>query len=186
VQRLTKQGLRKKVLDLIKHQKEEDALRKSRIISDKFLALPVFKKAKNVLFYASCKGEVDTIFLINRALSLGKCVALPKVLKDTKRIMAVSIRSTDELKPGAYGIPEPEDRGSNLLGPEELDLVVVPGLAFDLSCRRLGRGQGYYDRFFSELPHATPCVGLAYDFQMVKEIPDCEEHDRPVTQVLHN
>lgn len=186
MQTLTKQGLRKKILDLIKHQEEEDALRKSRIISDKFLALSVFQKAQNVLLYASCKGEVDTFFLINRALSLGKCVALPKVLKDKKQIMAVRILSTDELKSGAYGIREPEIRIDNVLNAAELDLVVVPGLAFDPAGRRLGRGQGYYDRFLSELPHATPCVGLAYDFQMVKEVPVCEEHDRPVTQVLHN
>lgn len=138
------------------------------------------------MFYASFKGEVDTFSLMQRAMELHKRVALPLVWKEEKRIMAVVVRSLQELKPGAYGIPEPVDHGDNRLDPSELDLVVVPGLAFDRDHNRLGRGAGYYDRFLSQVPAATPTIALAYDFQVLESLPGIEAHDRPVTYLLTN
>ncbi|MBF0569211.1 MAG: 5-formyltetrahydrofolate cyclo-ligase [Candidatus Omnitrophica bacterium] len=182
----TKQELRKRILDLIQNQKEEDALRKSRVILDKFLALPVFKKAKTVLFYASCRGEVDTFAMMDRAIELKKRVALPRVQKENKKITAIMIASTQGLKPGAYNIPEPEFQTERVLNPKDIDLVVVPGVAFDRQGNRLGRGAGFYDRFLSELPSSTVTIGLAYDLQLVEALTGLERHDRPVTQVLTN
>jgi len=182
----TKQELRQRILDIIKTQKEEDAFRKSRVILDKFLALPVFVTAQTILFYASCKGEVDTFAIMDKAIELKKRVALPFVKKETEEIIPMLIRSTRELHRGTYGIPEPAfapDRGVDV---RALDLIVVPGLAFDRKNNRLGRGAGYYDRFLSRLPATTPILGLAYDFQVVDAIPGLLPHDRPVTQVLTN
>ena len=69
---------------------------------------------------------------------------------------------------------------------DELDLVVVPGLAFDKRNNRLGRGQGYYDRFLKTLPRGVPTIGLAFDFQIVDTIPQRKEHDVAVDCVLVN
>ncbi len=183
----TKQEMRRHVLDLIKSQKEEVALRKNREIFEKFLLLPVFVKARTVLFYVSCKGEVDTFAMMNRAIELGKKVAVPLVVKEEKKIIPVVIIATHELKTGTYGIPEPQqDNSLGRLPIEEIDLVVVPGLAFDRLGNRLGRGAGYYDRLISILPLNTPTIGLAYDLQIVSAIPFLEAHDRPVTVVLSN
>jgi len=95
----------------------------------------------------------------------------------------VVIEDIKDLVPGAYGIPEPRDN-ANVLRAQDLDLIVVPGVAFDRAGNRLGRGAGYYDRFLSLLPSTTPCVGLGYDFQVVSSLPNLEPHDRRVTVVL--
>ena len=180
----TKQELRKRILDLIKNQKEEDAFRKDRVILEKFLALPVFERAKTILFYASIKGEVDTFAMMERSLELKKRVVLPVVQEEAKYIIPMMIRSMKELKPGTYDIPEPAVSMERAIALEEIDLVVVPGVAFDRKNNRLGRGAGFYDRFLSELPLTTPTIGLAYDVQIVEALPGLETHDRPVTQVL--
>ncbi len=180
----TKQELRKRILDLIQNQKEEDALRKDRVILEKFLALPVFERAKTILFYASIKGEVDTFAMMERSLELKKRVVLPVVQEEAKYIIPMMIRSMKELKPGTYDIPEPAVSMERAIALEEIDLVVVPGVAFDRKNNRLGRGAGFYDRFLSELPLTTPTIGLAYDVQIVEALPGLETHDRPVTQVL--
>ncbi len=182
----SKQELRKRILDLIQQQKEEDALRKSRVILNKVLALPVFMKAKTILFYASFNGEVDTIAMMEKAIELQKSVALPRVEKGIKKIIPMLIRSTGELNKGAYGILEPENNPEHRVDACALDLVIVPGIAFDRRNNRLGRGAGYYDRFLSSLPAAIPTIGLAYDFQMVDVLPGLLPHDRPVTLVLTN
>jgi 5-formyltetrahydrofolate cyclo-ligase len=182
----SKQELRQRILDLIKTQKEEDAFRKSRVILDKLLALPVFMSAKTILFYASFRGEVDTFAPMDKAIELKKRVAVPLVHKETKNIIPMLIRSPKELHRGAYGIPEPAFSAERALDAGELDLVIVPGIAFDQKRNRLGRGAGYYDRFLSNLPATIPTLGLAYDFQVVAAIPGLEPHDRPVTQVLTN
>ena len=67
-----------------------------------------------------------------------------------------------------------------------IELVVVPGVAFDRRNFRLGRGGGYYDRFLAKIPSHTPTIGLAFDFQMIDALPEKETHDRPVSLVLTN
>lgn len=182
----TKQGLRRKILDLIHHQPEEDALRKSRAILTKLLSLKVFQQAHTILFYCSFQGEVNTFPMMQEAIGLKKRVAVPFIKKETKQIILMLIESTEELVSGSYGIPEPRYNAASVLCPTDLDLVLVPGVAFDKANNRLGRGAGYYDRFLSELPATTPTVGLAYDFQLVSALPGLEPHDRPVSHVLTN
>ena len=184
----SKQELRQLILDRIKGQKEDVALFKSRVIVDKVMALPVFKKARTILFYASWQGEVDTFTLMQRAMELKKRVALPLTRsgKEERHIIAVLIKSLTELKAGSYGIQEPPDLPQNYLNAEELDLVLVPGVAFDRQYNRLGRGAGYYDRFLSDLPVTTPTIGLAYDLQVVDAIIGMQPHDRPVSRVITN
>lgn len=180
----TKQEFRKRILDLIKNQKEEDALRQDRVILGKFLALPVFRKAKTILFYASVKGEVNTFGMMEQALEFDKRVVLPVIQEKTRQIIPMMIRTMKELKPGTFGIPEPAVAMERAVTVDEIDLAVVPGVAFDQQLNRLGRGAGYYDRFLSELPAATPTIGLAYDVQVVERLFGLEAHDRPVTLVL--
>ncbi len=182
----TKQELRQLILDLIKGQKEEVRLFKSRVIFEKMTALPVFKSAGTILFYASFRGEVDTFALMQKAMELKKRVALPLVRKEEQCIVPMLIKSLTELKAGSYGIPEPPDVPQKRLNADELDLVVVPGVAFDRRNNRLGRGAGYYDRFLLELPSATPTIALAYDLQVVDALPGLEPHDRPVKFVITN
>jgi 5-formyltetrahydrofolate cyclo-ligase len=155
------------------------------VILEKLLAVSEFQKSETMLFYASFDGEVDTWPMMKRALNLGKKIALPKIIPAQKRIIPMLINDLQkDLDSGPYGIKQPLD-SCRPVEIEELDLVVVPGIAFDRQNRRLGRGGGYYDRFLAELSPQTPKIGLAFDFQIVDRFP-VDTHDVAVTRVICN
>ena len=181
--------LRKKFLKLLRSQKEEDRLKKSRVILDRLFSTMEFKDAKTILFYASFDGEVDTFEMMMQAQKLGKKIALPAVIRNPKHqksMLPVLIENLDqELQIGSYGIKEPKKNlGRLVLG--KINLILVPGLAFDKFHNRLGRGQGYYDRFLGEVPSSIPAFGLAFDFQIVDHLPHQEKHDVRVSRVISN
>ncbi len=182
----TKTELRQKVLTLLREQKEEERLAKSLVILDKLLKKLEFQKALTVLFYAAFDGEVDTFEMMQRAQQLGKRIGLPYIVRKEKRMIPTVVESIEkDLVAGPYGVKQPRETSrEKTLSPDELDLVIVPGLAFDRHNHRLGRGQGYYDRFLKGLSARIPTIGLAFDFQIVDHLPPKEEHDVPVSCVL--
>ena len=182
----TKTELRQKILTLLRKQKEEERLAKSLAILDKLLRSPEFQKALTVLFYAAFDGEVDTFEMMQRAQQLGKKVGLPYIVRKEKRMIPTVVESIEEdLAIGPYGVKQPKETSEGkTLSADELDLVIVPGVAFDRHNHRLGRGQGYYDRFLKGLCARTPTIGLAFYFQIVDHLPPKEEHDVPVSRVL--
>lgn len=143
-----------------------------KIISSLF-SLQEFKKAVTVMFYADARNEVQTREAIKLALAMGKRVVLPKVKKD-RGLLAVEIKDISDLKPGTFGILEPESDDG--LEPEVIDLVVVPGVAFDRQGHRLGYGAGYYDGFLPKLRPGVKKIALAFELQVAESIP-VEEHD---------
>lgn len=161
---------------------------KSLVILDKLLKKPEFQQALTVLFYAAFDGEVDTFKMMQRAQQLGKKIGLPYIVRKEKRMIPIVVESLDkDLTTGPYGVKQPKEISrEKTLSPDGLDLVIVPGLAFDKHNHRLGRGQGYYDRFLRGLSPGTPTIGLAFDFQIVDHLPTPEEHDVPVSCVLVN
>jgi len=178
-----KGSLRTYYLDLLKKQKKEEGLRKSRVIGEQFWQLPAIQKARTILFYASIPGEVDTWAMIEKALLSGKRVALPIVERNQRKLIPAIIVSMEDVHNGTYGIAQPYLDPHNVLDVKDIDAVVVPGLAFDRSHNRLGRGAGYYDRFLSALPETTITVGFAFDFQLTDSLPT-EAHDRPLHQII--
>jgi len=182
----TKTELRQKILTLLRKQKEEERLAKSLVILNKLLKRPEFQKALTVLFYAAFDGEVDTFEMMQRAQQLGKKIGLPYIVRKEKRMIPTVVKSIEEdLATGPYGVRQPKETSKEkTLSTDELDLVIVPGVAFDRHNHRLGRGQGYYDRFLKGLSARTPTIGLAFDFQIVDHLPPKEEHDVPVSCVL--
>ena len=181
----SKSVIRKRILKLLRNQKEEDRFKKNLVILRKFFTTKELKSAKTILFYVAFDGEVETLDMIKRAYAKGKKVAVPTILKDKKMIIPTLISNGEELELGPYGIKHPKHNPSSWLKAEDLDLVVVPGVAFDKRRHRLGRGAGYYDRFLASLPKDVPTVGLAFDFQIVDVLPH-QEHDIPVSRVIHN
>ncbi len=182
-----KKSLREKMLTLLRNHKEEERLAKSRIIFDRLFRLPEFRKALTILFYFPFNGEVNTVEMIKQAQKLGKRIGLPRIMRDKKRIIPAIVDSLEEdLETGPYGIKQPKTNRLQALRLENLDMVIVPGVAFDKRNNRLGRGGGYYDRFLKSLPSLIPTVGLAFDFQIVDHLPQQEKHDIPVTKVLIN
>ncbi len=152
---------------------EED----SRKIAERFLQLPQLKKAKNILLYYPHKNEVDTQYIINQLANSKKFnLYLPKV--SGKEILPVKVKDLSSLKKGYAGIMEPE---GEYISPEKIDIVVVPAVAYDLKGHRLGYGKGFYDRFLKNIQALK--VGVAYDFQVVNQLP-AEEHDIPVDIII--
>lgn len=158
---------------------EEERDRQSRIVAEKLLALPEIRRAKLVLAYASREHELDTSGIIATLLGRGVRVALPRVSGPGKLTLH-ECRSTD-LEAGYCGIPEPRETDP-LVQHEDVSVVLVPGVAFDGSCRRLGYGRGFYDRLLPLLPRAF-WVGLAFDQQILGSIP-AEDHDMLLDLVL--
>jgi 5-formyltetrahydrofolate cyclo-ligase len=180
----TKQDIRVGILELVHNQKEGDRLEKSRSIKDKLFDTIEFKEAKVVLFYASIKGEVDTFEMINQAQKLEKKIGLPKVSRDDRKLVPTLLNSFDDLEKGFCNILEPKN--NTFISINEIDLVIVPGVAFDKKSNRLGRGGGYYDKFLSILPKETVTFGLAFDFQILENFPFLEKHDVALTRVISN
>lgn len=151
---------------------------KSREIEERLFALSEFKSARIVLFFASFRSEVDTGSMIRRALTFGRRVVLPKVQGTELALYEIADWDKD-VSPGAWGIPEPHENRPVRL--DEIDLILVPGAAFDTRGNRLGYGAGFYDKLLSAFTRTT--VALAFEAQIVPRVP-AELHDVPVKKIV--
>lgn len=149
-------------------------LAKARAVEaqERILDTRLWQNASTVALYSALKGEMGTERLLQRAFREGKAVFLPRVRPESKGIMDFArIISTRDLVPSAFGILEPRCDLPGLSADEfKPELVVMPGLAFDVRGCRLGFGGGFYDRFFSGTP-SCPLVGLCFAFQVAQSIP---------------
>jgi len=181
-----KRQFRTKLLKSLKEQKEVNRLEKSFIIQKKLFSLPEFIKAKIILFYLSFAGEVETHRMVDKAVSLGKQVAVPVINKHKKKMMIPTFMANYgcELEVGPYSIFQPKKRHIKPVALNKIDLIIVPAVAYDTQGNRLGRGQGYYDRFLNSLPKRIRTVGLAFDFQVFGDLPFIEPHDFGVDKVI--
>ncbi len=183
-----KQTLRNRVLTLIRNQEESERISKSTNIAAKLYEMPAFQKARQVLFYASFDGEVDTFPMIKEAEMLGKKIGLPKVDKTNNCIIPMRLGcSIDDCQEGSFGIKEPStDQSLEMEIDNNETVIIVPGLAFDKQNNRLGRGGGFYDRLLNSIGDEVSTIGLAYDFQMFDELTFIEPHDARLSTVITN
>jgi 5-formyltetrahydrofolate cyclo-ligase len=153
-------------------QPDKDAL--SQIICDKFMSLPAYAAAKTVKFYIDVRSEVRTRQALPAALTSGKKIVVPWC-NDRGELDLFHLQSMDELAVGMYRILEPKPELRQLperqVRPEELDLVMVPGVAFDRTGARMGHGKGYYDKLLQHARPDAPLVALAFECQLFPEIP---------------
>lgn len=157
---------------------KEEIQDKSEKIRDKLFSLLQYRKSKAVMFFVSFNSEVSTHGMIREALK-SKTVIVPKVANN--EIEPSVIIDFDNLVPsGKFGILEPIEAMN--IAHKNIDLVLVPGIAFDSEGHRIGYGFGYYDRFLAKVPKAIK-IGLAFDFQVVDKIPS-EAHDVPIDLVV--
>lgn len=145
---------------------------------------PLLAEAQTIMAYYSLPDEVNTHGLIDDLVAEGKTVLLPKVTgPDTMELRRYTGR--DDLQEGAYHILEP--MGELFTDFSSIDLILVPGLAFDAAGHRLGRGRGYYDRLLSSLftIHSSlfSSIGVCFDFQKVDEVP-VDAHDMAMDKVV--
>ena len=157
---------------------KEEILEKSKKIKESLFNLDSYNKSKTAMFFVSFNSEVNTHEMIRESLGK-KTVVVPKVLEH--EIEPSVIIDLDNLVPtGKFNIPEPMDLMK--IAYKHIDLVLVPGIAFDLEGHRIGYGFGYYDKFLKKVPKAVK-IGLCFDFQIVDKIPQ-EEHDIPVDVII--
>lgn len=177
----------------------------SAAICELLTGLDEYASADTVFAYCSMGREVSTDALVERVLADGKRLCLPRCvdidengrkLPGVPEMEARLVSDTGLMSKGAYGIREPvvmkedgradEEETSRLFppaDPADIDLVVLPCVACDASCGRLGRGAGYYDKFLSELRQDCVTIAVCFDKLILDEIP-MEEHDMPVKAVI--
>jgi 5-formyltetrahydrofolate cyclo-ligase len=147
----------------------------------RILESPAWKEAQIVLLFAPWREEPDVWPLVEAGLKAGKLVTLPRMDPGGLTYHAREVKDLEkDIEIGKYGIREPRARWE-IVAPFRLDLTLVPGVAFDLDGRRLGRGKGYYDRLLADVGGTT--CGVAFDEQIVADIP-VAPHDMRLNCIL--
>jgi 5-formyltetrahydrofolate cyclo-ligase len=159
----------------------EERAAASRAIAERLGSLPAWTGARTVALYAAMGAEVETAELVRRALSEGKRVVWPR-LASPGPAMEFAACPAAGLVTGATRALEPPSSAQTVPG-REVDLIAVPGIAFDASGARLGRGRGHYDATLSRLPRGAFRAGLAFETQVVAAVP-CEPHDERLDVVV--
>jgi 5-formyltetrahydrofolate cyclo-ligase len=181
-----KKILRKEIINKRENIDIADREKMDKEIIKRFCESEYYKKAKKIFIYISYCSEINTRGIIQKALDESKEIYVPRTELDTRSMDAVRITSLDNLVKSSYGILEPskEKLGIN---PNELDLIVVPGVAFDRDGGRIGYGAGFYDRYFKKIDDKN--VGrikklvLAYDFQVIDKVP-MNKHDVTIDYII--
>lgn len=177
-----KKEIRKLVLAKRASMGESIRANKSLLIQKKVLALAEYQAAKTIMLFMSFRDEVETKELAEDVLAGGKRLVLPFCAPGGIIIPAV-IEDLGELVTGMWGIREPAKESLIKAEFSEIDFVLVPGAAFDLAGNRLGYGMGYYDRFFELLSASVPRAAVAFNCQIISEVP-VAEHDKKMSLLI--
>jgi 5-formyltetrahydrofolate cyclo-ligase len=177
---MEKSEIRKKALRIRKEIPDDIRKEKNINIAHSLESLDLFKNAKKILFYYSNNGEADTLWLIDKYLD-DKELYLP-IIRQINHFHAVPVKRPLNLTKGHEGVPEPIDSDPDSRFDEEIDLVIVPGVAFDKKGNRMGMGKGYYDRYFEKYDKSKK-VALAYEEQILDSVPK-DKYDKPVDVII--
>lgn len=177
----SKEGIRSQLLRKRRGLSLESRLKKSASISKRLQISRCFQTAEYIHLYLANKTEVSTNILIREAFLLNKKVAVP-IIDTQKRMFFSELQRLDvsDLECGAFDIPQPKLAFQNRVESDQIDLWVIPGVAFDVGGGRLGYGGGYYDRALAQTH--VPIIGLAFDCQLVDRLP-IKQHDVLVDQI---
>jgi 5-formyltetrahydrofolate cyclo-ligase len=176
---MPKKSIRTEVLARRRHLAAETCLQWSLLVQERLLESSEFLNATAVALYSPVQNEVFTELIFNQALAQGKLVTYPRVRGN--ELEFIQVAETAELKPGTFGVLEPT--GERVVSSACLDLVVVPGVAFDLGGHRLGYGKGFYDRCLHGKRRPGFLAGLCFELQMVDNLP-AEAHDVRMDMVM--
>lgn len=168
--RARKRALREQVRARRDALPAHERVRRSEEISRRLFSLEAVAGAATVMAFSSFGSEVETRPIIERLAREGCRVALPRI--EGGEIVAVGYQPGEPVRTASFGASEPA--GGQILAPEEIDIVVTPGLAFDRSGHRVGYGGGFYDRFLTRVGAATPRIGVCFAVQLVEEVPHGE------------
>ncbi len=177
---MTKHALRKHIYALRDSLTPEEISAKSRALAGQLEKLPFYREAGMIMFFLNFRSEVETGEMVERNLARGGRVIIPKMVPEKRELIPSELLDCEnDLVSGFFGVPEPHPEALRPVDPRQIDLLIVPGVAFDLQGNRLGYGGGYYDRFFERLRPGVPLVALTFELQLVEEVP-VESWDRPM------
>jgi 5-formyltetrahydrofolate cyclo-ligase len=174
---MPKRSLRSQVLSQRRALSHDSWYASSRAAQLNLLSLDEYARAECVALYASAHNETDTGLILAAAFQAGKRVLYPAVCGH--QMVFRSVERVETLQEGAFGILEPCPTGTDHQA-DEADLIVVPGVAFDLSGHRIGYGKGFYDRFLHHPDCTAHLVGLCHDFQLTASMIPIDSHDIPM------
>jgi len=179
-----KSEIRKMILNIRNNLTKKQVLEKSNSIINKLIAREEYKKSQTVFIYMDFKNEVMTSKLIKTMLDEGKKVVIPYT--DTVNTVIIPVELHDmenDLKISPFGYMEPKLENIIPVNTKEFDLIIVPGVVFDKNLNRIGFGKGYYDRILINKRSDVKAVAVAYEFQVLYEIPS-EEHDVKMDMII--
>lgn len=178
---MDKKALRKQMLNRMKELSKPEFEQLSYEIARSLYSSPLWLQAKTIGITVSKPPEADTWQIIRKAWEDGKRVAVPKCIPHTKQMVFRELKSFRELESVYYGLWEPSPEKTDEVRSEEIETLIVPGLAYMKNGFRLGFGGGYYDRFLEHYKGRT--VSLAFELQILNGFP-VENHDKPVEMII--
>ena len=152
-------------------------------IIESLIKLDVIHEKKFITSFVSFKGEVEMQGINAYILSQNATLLLPRIVKGQPDMTFHQVDDLSTLIRNSYGILEPDPKRHPVIAYDSIDCVLTPGVAFDKKGFRLGYGGGYYDRFFSQITKATPKIGIAYEIQVLDQLP-VQAYDMPITQLI--
>jgi 5-formyltetrahydrofolate cyclo-ligase len=181
---MKKEEIRRKILKKRLSLSSEYIRDKSRRVFLNLAETVEYVNSRNIMFYAATRNEVQTEEMIKISIKMGKNISVPIILPECINLAPSKIFDLDvELEKGKKGILEPKKEYYRLFPPENIDLIIIPGVAFDLSGNRIGRGFGYYDNFLRKVRSSAKIVALAFEMQIVRKIPN-DKNDIPVHKII--
>lgn len=194
---VTKEYIRKLITEKRSNLTQTDVLKHSNKICDNILGLKEFQQCKNVLIYVSMPKEVQTFDLILKLFNDKKIIIVPVVKKNCEMLFLSKLTEEhiNELaenkqdkvlsmwNKSKFGILEPKENTLKQIPISDIDLVIVPGLGFNIECSRVGFGGGYYDRLLVKLKDSITTIAVAFDFQILPYIP-CNDFDQKVDMIV--
>ncbi|MGK0468031.1 5-formyltetrahydrofolate cyclo-ligase [Clostridium sp.] len=179
-----KDSLRKNMLHQRRTMRTQDVNTFSRKIISTIMELPQFMNFKNIMLYISFNNEVDTHSLATWCLANGKTVIAPYCVQKQRKIVPFEIKNfSNDLTKSTFGVMEPKHNILKEATLHNIDLIIVPGVIFDIHCNRIGFGAGYYDRFLCRKSKSTVTIGIAYDYQIIDTVPT-DKYDVPLDFVI--
>ncbi len=178
-----KRSLRREALALRRSMSRYEREKESIAVFDQLKEMDFYKSAKCVFCYVSVEDEVHTGKILRRILADGKKLCVPYILDPDEGLMSAAwLKSIADLVPGAFGINTVRERDYQEVSHDEIDLVIVPGIAFDRKGHRVGMGRGFYDRFLKKAQNADK-VAIAFDCQIFNDF-EVESYDVAVDYLL--
>lgn len=179
---MDKKLLRKKIINKRDNLDKLSKAMSDKLIMKRLMEQEYYKNSKLIFVYLGFGSEINTSEYIEKFICDGKRVCVPKTNIESKTMEAVEIISLEGLQENKYGILEPL-KAYQTIDESEIDLIIVPGVAFDLNGGRVGYGGGYYDKFLGRLSRDIIKVALAYKIQIIDKVP-MEEHDIRVDYII--